>query len=61
MNDAGRVAVAEMILEIRDLQARLKHLAIDEAAVELRNSLQFAIGDLETSIRHLLPTVATKP
>ena len=47
-----------MILEIREMQARLRHLAIDEQAVESRNGLEFVIGDLETAVGHLLRAVA---
>jgi hypothetical protein len=52
--------VAEMILEIREIQARLRHLAIDEQAVESRNGLEFVISDLETAIEHLLRAVAER-
>ena len=58
MDDAVRVRVAEMILEIREMQARLRHLAIDEQAVESRNGLEFVISDLETAVGHLLRAVA---
>jgi hypothetical protein len=60
MDDAGRVRVAEMILEVREMQARLRHLAIDEGALESKNSLGFVISDLETAIEHLLRAVAER-
>jgi len=60
MNDAGRVQVAEMILVIRDLQARLRHLEIDAWALVPRENLGFAVSDLETTIEHLLRVVAKK-
>ena len=60
MDDAGRVRVAEMILEVREMQARLRHLAIDERAVESRTGLEFVISDLETAVEHLLREVANR-
>jgi hypothetical protein len=60
VDDAVRVRVAEMILEIREMQARLRHLAIDEPAVESRNGLEFVISDLETAIEHLLRAVSNR-
>jgi hypothetical protein len=60
VDDAARVRVAEMTLEIREIQARLRRLAIDEQAVESRNGLEFVISDLETAIEHLLRAVAER-
>jgi hypothetical protein len=60
MDDAGRVHIAEMILEIREIQARLNHLELDEWAVKPRDSLSFAISDLETTVEHLLRAVAKR-
>jgi len=60
MDDAGRVRVAEMILAIRELQARLRHIAIDEETLESRNSLEFVVDDLEAAIEHLRRAVADR-
>ena len=60
MDDTARVRVAEMILEIREMQARLRHLATDEQAMESRNGLEFVISDLETAIEYLLRAVAER-
>jgi hypothetical protein len=48
-----------MILEIREMQVRLRHLAIDEQAVD-RNGLEFVLSDLETAIEHLLRAVSNR-
>jgi hypothetical protein len=49
-----------MILEIRDMQARLRHLELDARALVPRENLGFAISDLETTIEHLLRVVTKK-
>lgn len=60
MDDTARVRVAKMILEIREMQARLRQLATDEQAMESRNGLEFIVSDLETAIEHLLRAVTKR-
>ena len=60
MDDANRIRVAEIILEIRAMQAQLRLRAEDEPILEPKNTLGFVVDDLNRAVEYLVKAVSRR-